>query len=183
MQPQIQVAIIGGGLAGLTAAIHLIQKGYKVTVFEKNVFPKHKVCGEFISNEVVPYWKQLGINLQDLKPTTITNTIISIPSGKKLEANLPLGGFGISRFTLDHYLSNQVVQLGGTIIQTNIEQITFQNNHFLLIDNSGKIYSSLIALGCFGKRSNLDVHLKRDFIQKKITMVSCKSTLFGKFSQ
>lgn len=181
MQPQIQVAIIGGGLAGLTAAIHLLQKGYKVTVFEKNAYPKHKVCGEFISNEVVPYWQQLGINLQDLKPTTITNTIISIPSGKKLEAVLPMGGFGISRFTLDHYLSNQVVQLGGTIIQTNIEHIAFQENYFLLKTNEGQTYTSLITLGCYGKRSNLDIHLKRDFIQKKSPWLAVKAHYLGDF--
>lgn len=181
MHPQIQVAIIGGGLAGLTAAIHLRQKGYIVTLFEKNGYPKHKVCGEFISNEVIPYWQKLGIQLKDLQPTTITNTIISIPSGKKLEADLPLGGFGISRFTLDHYLSNQLIQLGGTIIQTNIEEITFQDNHFFLKADDGQTYTSLIALGCYGKRSNLDIHLKRDFIQKKSPWLAVKAHYSGDF--
>jgi len=38
-----QVAIIGGGLAGLTAAIHLCQQGKNVVLFEKNSYPKHKV--------------------------------------------------------------------------------------------------------------------------------------------
>ena len=47
---ETEVLIIGGGLAGLTAAIHLSKKGFEVIVIEKNEFPKHNVCGEYISN-------------------------------------------------------------------------------------------------------------------------------------
>ena len=47
-----QVIIIGGGLAGLTAAIDLCQKGIEVNLFEKDEYPHHKVCGEYLSNEI-----------------------------------------------------------------------------------------------------------------------------------
>ena len=56
-----EVSIIGGGLAGLTAAIDFLNRNFKVVVFEKNEYPKHKVCGEFISNEVLPYLENLGL--------------------------------------------------------------------------------------------------------------------------
>ena len=56
------VSIIGGGLAGLVSAIHLSKKGLKVLLIEKNEYPKHKVCGEYISNEVLPYFNSLGIH-------------------------------------------------------------------------------------------------------------------------
>lgn len=181
MQPQIQTAIIGGGLAGLTSAIHLLQKGYKVTVFEKNAYPKHKVCGEFISNEILPYWESIGVNIQELKPTTITETIISLPNGKQLNSKLPMGGFGISRYTLDHYLAQKVIALGGEIIQITIENITFHNNLFQITSSNGKTYYSTIALGCFGKRSNLDIHLKRNFIQKKSPWLAVKAHYSGDF--
>ena len=46
MKTNVDVVIIGGGLAGLTSAIHLSKSGLKVTLIEKNDFPKHKVCGE-----------------------------------------------------------------------------------------------------------------------------------------
>ena len=53
-----EISIIGGGLAGLTAAIDLLNRNFKVVVFEKNEYPKHKVCGEFISNEVLSYFQK-----------------------------------------------------------------------------------------------------------------------------
>ena len=56
------VIIIGGGLAGLTNAIHLSKSRQRVLLIEKNSYPKHKVCGEYISNEVLPYLNSLGIN-------------------------------------------------------------------------------------------------------------------------
>ncbi|MDA7730158.1 FAD-dependent oxidoreductase [Salibacteraceae bacterium] len=45
-----QVIVIGGGLGGLCSALHLSLKGIKVLLIEKNAYPKHKVCGEYISN-------------------------------------------------------------------------------------------------------------------------------------
>ncbi|MBT7815741.1 MAG: FAD-dependent oxidoreductase, partial [Polaribacter sp.] len=56
------IIIIGGGLAGLCNAIHLSKFDKKVLLIEKNNYPKHKVCGEYISNEVLPYLEFLDIN-------------------------------------------------------------------------------------------------------------------------
>ncbi len=67
-----QIIILGGGLAGLTAAIHLAQKGLKICLFEKEAFPHHKVCGEYLSREVKPYLDELGIPLEDLKPKKLS---------------------------------------------------------------------------------------------------------------
>ena len=99
-----EVIIIGGGLAGLTSAIHLSKLGHSVTVIEKNTFPKHKDCGEYISNEVLPYLNWLNLNIAALNPTNITKLEFSTASGKTIKSILPLGGFGISRFALDEYL-------------------------------------------------------------------------------
>jgi len=55
------VIIVGGGLAGLTAAIHLSKAKHTVLVLEKNTYPHHKVCGEYVSNEILPYLEYLGI--------------------------------------------------------------------------------------------------------------------------
>ncbi|WP_317045319.1 FAD-dependent oxidoreductase [Formosa algae] len=57
------VIIVGGGLAGLSSAIHLSKGNLNVLVIEKNSYPKHKVCGEYISNEVLPYLNFLDIDV------------------------------------------------------------------------------------------------------------------------
>lgn len=44
-----RVTIVGGGLAGLTLGIGLRQRGVPVIVCEAGRYPRHRVCGEFIS--------------------------------------------------------------------------------------------------------------------------------------
>jgi flavin-dependent dehydrogenase len=78
--------------AGLIAAIHLRSNNYNVLVIERNEFPKHKVCGEYISNEVLPYLKSLGLDINSLNPKHIDKLSFSLVSGKSIDTTLPLGG-------------------------------------------------------------------------------------------
>ena len=48
---QFDAIIIGGGLAGLSLAIQLAQLKRSVLLLEKNKYPFHRVCGEYISME------------------------------------------------------------------------------------------------------------------------------------
>ena len=89
-----QVSIIGGGLAGLTLAIQLADAGYSCVLFEKNRYPFHKVCGEYISMESWGFLERLGINLFELNLPKINQLHVSSPSGKLLKHQLDLGGFG-----------------------------------------------------------------------------------------
>jgi flavin-dependent dehydrogenase len=176
-----EVIIIGGGLAGLTSAIHLSKLGLEVTVIEKNNYPKHKVCGEYISNEVLPYLNWLDLNIANLKPTNITNLEFSTANGKTIKSVLPLGGFGISRFTLDEYLYKKAHENGCTILQDNVENIVFENNQFIVTTAEKNILKSEIVIGAFGKRSAIDQKLNRDFIQKKSYWLAVKAHYSGNF--
>jgi flavin-dependent dehydrogenase len=176
-----EVLIIGGGLAGLTAAIHLSKIGLQVTLIEKNEFPKHKVCGEYISNEVLPYLNWLDLNIADLNPTNITKLEFSAASGKTIKSTLPLGGFGISRFVLDEYLYKKALENGCTIIEDNVENIVFENNQFIVITANKNCLKSEIVIGAFGKRSTIDQKLNRDFIQKKSYWLAVKAHYSGNF--
>nr|WP_315209815.1 NAD(P)/FAD-dependent oxidoreductase [uncultured Flavobacterium sp.] len=176
-----EVIIIGGGLAGLTSAIHLSKIGLQVTVIEKNSYPKHKVCGEYISNEVLPYLNWLDLNIADLQPTNIINLEFSTANGKTIKSVLPLGGFGISRFTLDEYLYKKALENGCKILQDNVENIAFDNNQFIVTTANKNILKSEIVIGAFGKRSNVDQKLKRDFITKKSYWLAVKAHYSGDF--
>jgi menaquinone-9 beta-reductase len=181
MKANNEISIIGGGLAGLTAGIDLLKRNFKVVLFEKNDYPKHKVCGEFISNEVLPYLSDLGLNIESLQPTKINKTQLSTYSGKTIESDLPLGGFGVSRYTLDNYLYVKFLELGGTVIKEVITKVSFSNEVFTIFTQSNKIYESKIVLGAFGKRSNIDIQLHRKFIKQKSPWLAVKAHYSGNF--
>ena len=118
--------IIGGGLAGLSNAQFTYQKqGLNVLVIEKNNYPKHKVCGEYISNEVLPYLKFLDIDVYKLGAKKIDKFQLSTTKSKLIASTLPLGGFGISRFCLDNALANKAIQVGAEILQDSVEDVQF----------------------------------------------------------
>ncbi|MFY9242035.1 MAG: NAD(P)/FAD-dependent oxidoreductase [Polaribacter sp.] len=176
------VIIIGGGLAGLCNAIHLSNFGKKVLLIEKNSYPKHKVCGEYISNEVLPYLSFLEINPFDFGAVKIDNFQLSTTNNKLISAKLPLGGFGISRYKLDYILSEKAKEKGVKILQDIVLNVDFKNNSFELETKNNQKFRSKIAIGAFGKRSLLDVKMERDFIQKKSPYLGVKIHVNGKFS-
>ncbi len=181
MEANSDVIIIGGGLAGLTAAIHLSKSGLKVILIEKNEYPKHKVCGEYISNEVLPYLEALELKISDLKPSKINNLEFSDANGKIISTQLPLGGFGISRFVLDHYLFEKAKENGCQILQDSAIDIQFIDDEFTISTSNNFKLKSKIVLAAFGKRSNLDQKLNRDFIQKKSYWLAVKAHYSGEF--
>ena len=176
-----EVLIIGGGLAGLTSAIHLTKMGCKVVVIEKNSYPKHKVCGEYISNEVLSYFDWLNVNIEELKPTHITSLQFSSESGRTIETQLPLGGFGISRYTLDHALYLKALSQNCEIIEDQVNEVIFKDDYYEVQLASGKTLTSKVVLGGFGKRSNLDLKMNRDFLKNKSPWLAVKAHYKGEF--
>jgi menaquinone-9 beta-reductase len=181
MKANSDVVIIGGGLAGLTSAIHLSKSGLKVTLIEKNDYPKHKVCGEYISNEVLPYFQWLDLDISILKPTHISKMEFSTAKGKIISGALPLGGFGVSRYELDNYLYHKAIENGCQVIQETVSDIQLTDDEFRVFTSDMIEFKSKIVLGAFGKRSNIDLKLNRDFIQKNSPWLAVKAHYSGDF--
>ncbi len=162
-----ELAVVGGGLAGLTLAIQMRMKGHSVILFEKEKYPFHRVCGEYISLESLGFLKSLGIDPDQMDCPVITDLIVSAPDGTLLKHELPLGGFGISRYILDQKLATIAVNLGVRMNESDkVHDVSFKNGFFEIRSGSGT-YTSTAAAGCFGKRSNLDLKWKRSFTEKK----------------
>ena len=175
------VIIIGGGLAGLSSAIHLSKENLNVLVIEKNSYPKHKVCGEYISNEVLPYLGYLDIDVFKLGAKKIDKFQLSTTKGQLISADLPLGGFGVSRYCLDEALANKAIENGVDMLQDTVENIQFSNDQFSVDTKSAKTFEAKIVIGAYGKRANLDVKLERKFIKTKSPYLAVKTHVKGDF--
>ncbi|MEW7279687.1 NAD(P)/FAD-dependent oxidoreductase [Aquimarina sp. 2201CG1-2-11] len=178
-----QVIIIGGGLAGLVSAIHLSKKGLQVLVIEKNTYPNHKVCGEYVSNEVLPYLESIGFIPDTFDAKKIKKIDLSSTKSNSIQANLPLGGFSISRYTLDHELAKNAIKNGVTISIDTVVNIEFKKDTFFVYTKNNEIHTSRIAIGAYGKRANIDVKLKRTFIQNDSPYLAIKGHYKGDFPE
>ena len=177
------VIIVGGGLAGLVSALHLSKKGLKVLLIEKNKYPKHKVCGEYISNEVLPYLQSLDFNPFDYGAKDITDFTLSTPGSRSVTTKLPFGGFSISRYCIDSELAKKVLEQGAKIIQATAKDIRFVNDQFEVSTNQNEQFTAKLVIGSFGKRSNLDVKMSRPFIKKTSPFLGVKAHYKGDFPE
>lgn len=161
------VGIIGGGLAGLNLSIQLARKGHSIVLFEKETYPFHKVCGEYISMESWNFLvNEIGVNLKEHEVAFIDKLWVTSPDGESLKSDLDLGGFGISRYKLDFLLKNLAVELGVSIIENcKAEDVNFGDNIFTVKTTKG-VFNAKVCAGSWGKRSNFDVKWKRAFISK-----------------
>ena len=179
----LDVIIIGGGLAGLTSAIHLSKSNFKVLLIEKNSYPKHKVCGEYVSNEVLPYLNFLGFNPFEFGAKRISNFELTTHNNKSIKANLPLGGFGMSRYEMDFQLYQLAIENGVEVLQDSVLDVNFKSDIFSIETKSNQTVLSKIVVGAFGKRSNLDVKFQRKFINKKSPYLGVKLHVSGDFPE
>jgi flavin-dependent dehydrogenase len=167
MTREFDIAIIGGGLAGLSLSIQCADAGYSTLLLEKETYPFHKVCGEYISNESLPFLEKLGVPISTWGLPAITELKISAPNGESYEFTLPLGGFGISRYKLDEFLYQIAISKGVSVFTgTKVQDVQFKTNGFEIFTDKGT-YQSKLAAGSFGKRSNLDIHMSRPFAKAK----------------
>ncbi|MBE5319001.1 NAD(P)/FAD-dependent oxidoreductase [Pedobacter sp. MR2016-19] len=174
MQAETEILIIGGGLAGLTAALHLNKMGLNVILIEKDTYPHHKVCGEYISNEVLPYFEWLGLDIENLAPALISDLLFTSNLGKSIQTKLPLGGFGLSRYTIDHYLYTELIRRKVNIVHDRVVEIKFTNNQFT-VSTANNTFVAAYVIGAYGKRSAIDIKLNRSFINKQSPYLAVKA--------
>lgn len=161
-----QVGIIGGGLAGLSLAIQISRRGHSVVLFEKSKFPFHKLCGEYLSRESIPFLSSLGFNPEEFGPAQIKQLKITNASGKELNQKLPLGGVGLSRWKMDKALAELAVKSGTILLENTLVKSTQYIDNEHIVSTTKDEYRCDVLISAFGKKSNL-ASKKRD--QKQVS--------------
>lgn len=181
MKSDPDIIVIGGGLAGVMNAILLSRKGYSVLLFEKETWPFHKVCGEYISNEVKDLLIYAGVDPLSAGASAINSLRVSSVTGKQFRYKLDTGGFGISRYKLDHDLSLIAAENGTHVQNSKVVSVKFSDNTFEVKDSSGNTFHSAIVIGAYGKRAMLDRSLNRDFIYDQTGYTAVKYHLLADY--
>lgn len=101
------VVVVGAGPAGSAAAAALAQQGWDVLLLERDHFPRHKVCGEFLSPEAQGTLRALNLYtaVAAAAPVQLTHARVTTQRGQTVCLSLPGYAWGVSRFALDAALA------------------------------------------------------------------------------
>lgn len=123
--PKSKIAVVGAGPAGASLAIRLAKKNFDVVLIEREKFPRHKLCGEFISPECLRHFRAIGVFGEMLAAggASIEKTVFYAPDGKSVAVPSKWFGAGgqsalsLSRAAMDFRLLEKAKQTGVAVLE------------------------------------------------------------------
>lgn len=111
------ITIIGGGLAGLTLGLALRRQGVPVTVHEAGQYPRHRVCGEFMSGRGIAILHELGLTEKLQAAGAREARTVKFFAGRTATPvmDLPATALCLSRYRLDELLAQTFLEIGGDL--------------------------------------------------------------------
>ncbi|MCR2807171.1 NAD(P)/FAD-dependent oxidoreductase [Paenibacillus soyae] len=145
--------VLGAGVAGSAAAKLLADRGWHTALVDRHRFPRHKVCGEFLSPESQGTLARLGLleEVKSLSPSAITRTSMHMRGGGVVSLALPGKALGVSRFLLDEKLHRAAEAAGAEAREgVTVTAVTRQGEHYAVLVRAGDRTEELLARSVIG---------------------------------
>ncbi|HYC91107.1 MAG TPA: FAD-dependent monooxygenase [Thermoanaerobaculia bacterium] len=143
----MEVAIIGAGPAGSTLAALLAARGVAVTLFDRDAFPRDKLCGEFLSYDALPVVESLGVSLEGAPRITHCRVV----GARTYEFDFPHEARGISRLLFDDLLLRTAIARGALFRTSTVSELP----------------AAKVVVGAWGRWGRFDQQLHRSFVDVK----------------
>jgi len=167
---------VGGGLAGLTLGIGLRQRDVPVIVWEAGRYPRHRVCGEFISGAGLDVLRKLGLLEELFRAGARSAGTVSLFSARLISRpmRLPHPAVCLSRFLLNHLLAQHFCKMGGEL-RENKRWHRQQASEGIVLSNGRRVQSDLNGWRWIG----LKAHARGVTLDADLEMHSCPTGYVG----
>lgn len=121
MPSSTDVFVIGGGPAGLAAAIAARQHGFRVVVADGAKPPIDKACGEALMPDALAALERLGVTVPATEACAVRG-VRFLASEISAEADFPTGNRGLSirRTVLHRLMTERAAELGVDLLWQNV---------------------------------------------------------------
>ncbi|MCC2684281.1 MAG: monooxygenase [Paenibacillaceae bacterium] len=137
----LDAVVLGAGIAGSSLAKSLADRGWETALFDRKTFPRHKVCGEFLSPESQSTLNAFGMHelVESLQPATIHRARLIFNYGKALDIPLPGVAWGISRYSLDFALHGAALNSGVHVqTATTVTNVVPNEQGYAIVTRQGE---------------------------------------------
>ncbi len=164
----IDFLIIGGGIAGLSVVNRLVDLAETPVLIEASDYPSHKICGEFLSPESLPYLEDWDI----IPENKITKTTF-FNENRVFDFTFPKEAGSMSRYELDKQLCDRAKKNGATII-TNMKVVALTAE----VNSPTTLYEAKLSDGTLLYARNVFVGGGR-FFDVSLNSIKPKMPYFG----
>lgn len=187
------VAIVGAGPAGSSAAIRLALGGLRVALLEKAKFPREKLCGEFISPECHIHFRELGVmdDISSAGGTELKETVFYGRNGNSVTIksswfnDTGSTALGLSRAEMDLRLLNRARAVGVDVREeTSVSDVIAENTKTIGLKIKGNLGSeselfSKITIDATGRNRVLARRFDPEGTRQAAKLVAFKTHLSG----
>jgi menaquinone-9 beta-reductase len=154
------LAIIGAGPAGCTLALKLGESGMRIAVFDKDHFPREKICGDALSGKVVSILKRMpgGIFMRFLSHAgktpsggirfvgpDLSSLFLPFPPADNKPPHAP--GYIFPRRDFDQFLVSEVKAMPGVTFfeGEKVNTATREQGYMKILTDRRNITASMVA--------------------------------------
>lgn len=181
----LDAAVLGAGLAGSSIAKALADKGWDTLLLDRQSFPRHKVCGEFLSPEAQGTLQALGVldSVKALAPSTIERIRLIFENGAEVNIPLQSPAWGISRYSIDAALHLAAQQAGAKLqTRTTVIAVRPTDRGFIIeAKQNGEVISieARSVIAAWGANKNAGLQGYRQADKAKPAYLGVKSHFHG----
>src|SRR5690554_5128496 len=158
------VIVVGAGPAGSSISTHLARMGWSVLLLEKQLMPRDKLCGEFLSPEVADLCARLGVLGQMRSAGARDISVLRCASAGGVRADIPLPrrAIALSRFALDQLLVAHARAAGAHVHEgVAVRRIDGDLQAGFTVETDDSTMHARLVVGAYGRTSPLDRTLGR----------------------
>ncbi|GAA0390771.1 NAD(P)/FAD-dependent oxidoreductase [Paenibacillus motobuensis] len=180
MEHDVDVVVLGGGISGSCITKALAEKQWETALIDRRAFPRHKVCGEFLSPEAQSTLHALGLieTVVSLHPTRIERAQLIFEQGGKIELPIPGVAWGLSRYAMDEALHTAAMQTGAQLhLSTTITGIEQHGKGYTVRTKQGtdsNLFHARSIIAAWGANSRMRMNGHRPD-----AAASCQQTYIG----
>ncbi len=142
------VAIVGAGPAGATAAIHLSAQGHRVLLLDKDDFPRDKVCGDGLIADAIGALRRAGL-YEEVRGLGYETRLCTVYSPSRVQVDVPGEFLTLKRLLLDDLIARKAIASGAKFLRHRVTGIEPQSNGSVLLtvrETDSPIRSRIVLL-------------------------------------
>ena len=145
MGPRWDVAVVGCGPAGATAALCLARQGVRVIAFDKQSFPREKVCGDGLMPDALRVLTRLGL-IDRVRERAFAAHRLILYSPSQIALPIAMNAMVLKRFDLDAIIAAEAAAAGAFIERGRVESVSVDGDSVSLAVGSQRVHARTLVL-------------------------------------